>query len=430
MGIERDNPVGGNESAPADEGRESPDVMNWIDRYRSRQETEESPPRRRKKREEPEKHDKPKTTVREAPKKAQAGGADSRTVLLIGAGAVGSYLASKLILAGHEVVVVDRPERADFVLALGFHLQEGETLRSARPVAAAGSLAEASPLGVEYDLAILATKAYDAQAALEELAAARMPRPRKVMTVQNGVETEETAARAWGADRVLAASLTAPITVKGQGQVAVERGGRGLALAPVVKGEPVDEWVALFRDAGLKTRGYGDYRAIKWSKLFLNIIANASCAILNRRPAVIYRYRPTFMLEREMLRETLAVMRRLKVRVVNLPGGPARTLAWVVRRLPADLAQGLLQPMVGSGRGDKLPSLYLDLAAGRKQTEVVHLNGAVVRHGRGVNVPTPVNYVLTDTLHKLVRRSLLWDDFGGKPDALLARLRTLQQEEG
>jgi len=296
-------------------------------------------------------------------------------------------------------------------------------------VAAAGSLAEASPLGVEYDLAILATKAYDAQAALEELAGSRMPRPRKVMTVQNGVETEEMASRLLGAERVLAASLTTPITVKGQGQVVVERGGRGLALAPVVKGESVDEWVALLRGAGVRARGYSDYRAIKWSKLFLNIIANATCAILNRRPAVIYRYRPTFMLEREMLLETLAVMRRLKVRVVNLPGGPAKTLSWAVRHLPSDFSQALLQPVVGGGRGDKLPSLHLDLSAGRKQTEVGYLNGAVVQYGRTCHVATPVNDVLCDTLQKVSRGVLLWDDYAGKPDALLARLRTIRQAQ-
>ena len=85
--------------------------------------------------------------------------------------------------------------------------------------------------------------------------------------------------------------------------------------------------------------------------------------------------------------------------------------------------------MVGGGRGAKLPSLYLDLTAGRRQSEVVHLNGAVARYGRSVNVPTPVNYVLTDTLYKLSRGLLLWDDFSGEPEALLARLRAHEQEE-
>jgi 2-dehydropantoate 2-reductase len=407
---------------PGAEGQEPTDVMRWIDRYRSTQEAAQPPASQRKKKPKPEK------IVPERPKRAEPVQARRMAVLLIGAGAVGSYLASKLILAGHEVVVVDRPERADVVRSLGFHLQEKRALRTARPVAAVGSVDQASGLGVEYELAILATKAYDAQAALEELAASRLPRPRKLLTIQNGVDSEEIAAQLLGSERVLAGSLTTPIAVKGQGQVAVERGGRGLALAPMVKKESVDEWVDLFHRAGLKTRAYPDYRAIKWSKLFLNLVANATCAILNRRPAVIYRYRPTFMLERRMLQETLAVMRRMKVRMVNLPGGPARYLSWAVRYLPADISQTLLEPVVGGGRGEKLPSLYLDLSAGRRQSEVVHLNGAVVRYGRGVNVPTPVNYVLTDTLHKLSRGLLLWDDFSGKPEALLARLRAVQPE--
>jgi 2-dehydropantoate 2-reductase len=423
MSIDRDNPVPGDDSLPPAEGQEPADVMRWIDQYRSTQEAAQPPARERKKRPKPEK------IVREVPKEPIPVHVKRMAVLLIGAGAVGSYLASKLVLAGHEVVVVDRPERADVVRSLGFHLQEKNTLRTARPLAAVGSLAQVSPLGVEYELAILATKAYDAQAALEELAASRLPRPRKVLTIQNGVDSEEIAAQLMGPERVLAGSLTTPIAVKGQGQVAVERGGRGLALAPMVKGESVDEWVGLLRSAGIKTGAYSDYRAIKWSKLFLNIVANATCAILNRRPAVIYRYRPTLMLERAMLQETLAVMRRMKVRMVNLPGGPARYLSWVVRYLPADIFQTLLEPVVGGGRGEKLPSLYLDLSAGRRQTEVVHLNGAVVRYGRGLNVPTPVNYVLTDTVYKLSRGLLLWDDFSGKPEALLARLRAVQHEE-
>jgi 2-dehydropantoate 2-reductase len=248
MSIDRDNPVPGSDSTPPAEGQEPTDVMRWIDRYRSSQEAAQPPAPERKKKSKPEK------IVRDVSKKVEPVGAKRMAVLLIGAGAVGTYLGSKLILAGHEVVVVDRPERADVVRSLGLHLQERNRLRSARPAAAVGNLADVSRLGVECELAILATKAYDAQAALEELAASRLPRPRKVLTIQNGVDSEEIAAQLLGSERVLAASLTTPVAVKGQGQVAVERGGRGLALAPMVKGESVDEWVGLLRDAGLKTR--------------------------------------------------------------------------------------------------------------------------------------------------------------------------------
>ncbi len=346
----------------------------------------------------------------------------SMNVLVVGAGAVGTLVASKLLLAGNEVVVLEQAARTGVIRSSGFHLRERGHTHAVRPAAVVSSLSEAFPSGVEYDLFVLATKAYDAQAVLEQIASAGLTLPRKVMTLQNGVGVEEVAAKLLGERRVLAASLTIPVSSTTIGHAQVEHRGRGLALAPLHGDESIDEWVALFRTAGIDTRAFKDYRAIKWSKLFLNIVGNATCAILNRKPAVIYGHRRTFMLERAMLKETLAVMKAMGVPVVNLPGSPARSLAWGISYLPASLARSLLTPSINRGRGEKMPSLYLDLAAGRKKSEVVFLNGAVVRHGRELGVPTPVNFALTDTLHQLFNGLLRWGDFHGKPSALWARV--------
>ena len=346
----------------------------------------------------------------------------SMNILVVGAGAVGTLVASKLLLAGNEVVVMEQAARAGVIRSSGFHLWERGQTHAVRPAAVVSSWSEAFPSGVEYDLFLLATKAYDAQAVLEQIPSAGFTLPRKVMTLQNGVGVEEMAAKLLGERRVLAASLTIPVSSSTVGNARVEHRGRGLGLAPLIGDESIDEWVALFKTAGIDARAFKDYRAIKWSKLFLNIVANATCAILNRKPAVIYGHRRTFMLERAMLKETLAVMKAMGVPVVNLPGSPARSLARGIGFLPASLARPLLTPRINRGRGDKMPSLYLDLAAGRKQSEVVFLNGAVVRHGRELGVPTPVNFALTDTLHQLFNGLLPWNDFHGKPSALWARV--------
>ena len=42
--------------------------------------------------------------------------------------------------------------------------------------------------------------------------------------------------------------------------------------------------VAAFEQAGIPVVVHSDYRALKWSKLMLNIVANATCAILNVLP--------------------------------------------------------------------------------------------------------------------------------------------------
>lgn len=353
----------------------------------------------------------------------------SKNILLIGAGAVGSFFAHRLLSAGHEVVVVERQPQVDALRQVGFRILEKRLVSSSRPTALVPSLAEAFPPRVEYDLLILATKAYDAPQILRELPAARFPLPRKVMIVQNGVEIEERAGRLLGANRVLAASLSVPVSITSPGSIVIEHGNRGLGLASLSRNEPVDEWVNLFEAAGIATKAYDDYKSMKWSKLFLNIVANATCAILNRKPAVIYHYRPTFNLEYAMLKEALAVMDKMGIQIVDLPGSPARMLAHVIKYVPVSFVQMILEPQIRRGRGDKMPSLYLDLAAGRKESEVTFLNGAVVRYGRPLGIATPINFVLTDTLHRLVKGILLWEDFRGKPEALMARVRAIRETD-
>jgi 2-dehydropantoate 2-reductase len=142
---------------------------------------------------------------------------------------------------------------------------------------------------------------------------------------------------------------------------------------------------------------------MKWSKMLTNLLANASSAILDMTPAQIFADTGLFRLERWQLREALSVMKALDIRVVDLPGVPVRLLVFAVRFLPAVLSRSLMQKAVGKGRGGKMPSFHIDLYAGRGQSEVDYLNGAVVRFGESVGVATPVNRLLNETLLSLTR---------------------------
>jgi 2-dehydropantoate 2-reductase len=65
-----------------------------------------------------------------------------------------------------------------------------------------------------------------------------------------------------------------------------------------------------------------------------------------------------------------------------------------------------------------MPSLHIDLHSGSGRSEVDFLNGAVVRCGERVGVPTPVNRRLRDTLLALTRRELPLEDFARRPATL------------
>jgi 2-dehydropantoate 2-reductase len=108
-------------------------------------------------------------------------------------------------------------------------------------------------------------------------------------------------------------------------------------------------------------------------------------------------------------------------RPVDLPGIPIRLLA-SASSLPAFLARPLMMKAVGGGRGGKMPSFHIDLHAGRKQSEVEYLHGAVVRHGEAAGVPTPVSRLLTETLLAMVRGEIAIAEFSHQPEKLVRML--------
>jgi 2-dehydropantoate 2-reductase len=69
---------------------------------------------------------------------------------------------------------------------------------------------------------------------------------------------------------------------------------------------------------------------------------------------------------------------------------------------PHALLRPILRRQVSGARGDKLPSLHIDLHSGKRKSEINWLNGAIVERGKQVGVPTPVNSVLVETLKQLV----------------------------
>ena len=356
--------------------------------------------------------------------------------LILGAGAVGSYVGGRLAAAGHAVTFLARPNAAQVLRTSGLHLKLGNAspANTIRRLAAASSPAEALA-GAPYDFIVLAVKSFDTAAALADLQAATASwrsTPREVedakrtqrggaglppiLCLQNGVDNEAEITRALGADRVIAGIVTSALSKPAEGEIVVERErGVGVALGHALSAKIVEALMG----AGFKVRAYPAAGPMKWSKLITNLVGNAASAILDMRVAELMGDRRLFDMEARALRECLAVMRALGYAVVDLPGVPVRGLALVVERLPRALAQALLRRGAGAGRGGKPPSLHMDLINGRPQTEVGWLNGAVARHGAERGVPTPVNQALTDTLEALVAGQLSRGEFRRKPDALL-----------
>jgi len=339
-------------------------------------------------------------------------------IVVVGAGAVGGWVGGRLALAGHTVTLVGRERLADAVAAGGLCLRAPGEETLVTNVTVVTSIAAAAPHG-PFDLALFTVKTYDTRAAVAEMRAAGLGKP-VIVSLQNGVRSEEELAAAFGPERVVAGTELNPISVPQPGTIVLEKWRGGIGLAPVAPGAPIERWVQAFDDAVLRTRPYPDYRAMKWSKLLLNLIGNASAAILDTNTVEVFADPRLFRLEIEMLREVVAVMRGLGLKPVGLPGYPVPLLAWGVRWAPLFVLRPIMRKMVAGGRGQKPPSLLLALRRGRERSEVTDLNGAVVRAGEQTGVPTPVNLTLTEVLVRLVEGRIQWDSVRRQPGVLLA----------
>ena len=335
--------------------------------------------------------------------------------LILGAGAIGIYIGGRLAEAGHGVTFIARPAAAE-ALRAGVRLKFKDEEKTVREISVCTSPAQAlAAQRGSYDVLVFALKSFDTATALSELCAVTTTPP-PLLCLQNGVDNEPEIARMFGAEHVIAGTVTTAVSLVRAGEIVVERErGVGIALGHALS-LPLAEALA---GAGFKTRTYPAAGPMKWSKLFANLIGNATSAILDLSTAELFADPRLFAVERAMLLECLAVMRALKQDVVDLPGIPTRLLAFALAGLPPFLARPLVRRGVSAGRGAKMPSFHVDLHARQRQTEVHWLNGAVVRHGAQVGVPTPVNQILTETLEALSEGHLSKEDFRRKPEALL-----------
>ena len=310
-------------------------------------------------------------------------------VYIVGAGAVGSYIGD--LLRSINVEVLYAPRVLDEVTA------------------------------VDADVAIVAVKAYDTESAIETLRRA-IPYPQKCVFVcpQNGVGNEEKLIAAFGADNVVAAALTVPVDRDRNGQPIATQDG-GLAFAPC--GNAAYNWLwAAFQSTGLQIKIVNDWRALKWSKLSLNIVANASCAILNVLPNRLVHYDHVFTLEIRAIREVRAVMNKMGLVPIDLPRYPVRVLQSIAT-LPSPISRTLLSSRIAGARGRKPPSLLLDLRANKALTEVDVLNGGVANAGREFGVPTPVNAVFARVLSDIAHMPQLWAKYRERPETLEAEVQ-------
>jgi 2-dehydropantoate 2-reductase len=323
-----------------------------------------------------------------------------------------------LAASGHSVTLLGRAKLVQTVKNNGLHLRWPDGSAQTLHPDAVENLNDLPRLA-EVELVLFTVKSFDTAEAARAFAGKLSPGAR-VMSLQNGVGNEEVLVEILPQQGIVAGSITLPVEVPQLGTIVVSKDKGGIGVAPVSAGVEVADIAQALQEAGFTVAEYSDYRSLKWSKLLMNIISNAASAILDMPPGEATAHSCVFNLELAAMRETIAVMRAQGLEVVALPSYPLPSLAKALRWLPNFALRPILRPILIGGRGDKLPSLQLELRKGRNQSEVTVLNQAVANAARKGGVVAPVNKKMSEILQGIVAGEIPWKTYRGKPEMLCA----------
>jgi len=312
-------------------------------------------------------------------------------IAVIGAGAVGGTLAALLDRAGHDVEVTARGENLVAITEHGLRLDGGWGEHVAH-VAAHETLVMESA-----ELAILATKAQDAAAALNANRAALGTAP--LLVAQNGLGGLQVARSVLpespllGGLALFAASYLEPgrVTVTAALPMIV---GAGPGTSP----ELLERLVGVLRGA-LPIEVTNDILGAQWTKLLINHV-NALPAITGLSVQQVIADRGLRKIMTASMRETVRVARRLGVRFGTVQGVNGRVLSAIGS---APLALGALFPKMLASRMGSVPNPGSTLQSIRRGqlTEVDFLNGAVVAAATSGGQSAPINQQIVDLVHEV-----------------------------
>lgn len=292
-------------------------------------------------------------------------------IAMVGAGAMGCLFGARLAESGEEVHLLDAdPAIVEAINRRGVLLwAEGGCLEVQVP-----AFREPDPIG-PCNLVIVFVKAHHTGSAARSVQALLGPGS-VVLTLQNGLGGAELLAKTVGPDRLLVGVTAQGATSVGPGEVRHGGSGRtsfGPYAGRVEAAAPVASVLSL---AGLPADAVSDPWPLVWKKLTVNCGINAVTALTGTRNGQLTQIPEARVLVGEIVAEVSAVAAAAGVDL-----GPPETLADSVLEIARATAAN--RSSMGQDVDRKRPS------------EIGFINGAVVREGERLGVPTPVNRTLT-----------------------------------
>ena len=284
-------------------------------------------------------------------------------VAVMGAGAVGCYYGGMLARAGHEVVLIARPQHVEAIKRSGLRMQTTSFDEQVRLAASADPSAMQGA-----DVVLFCVKSTDTEAAGAQIRP-YLSANALVLCLQNGVDNADRLRAVVPHHSVAAAVVYVATEMPGPGHV--KHNGRGeLVIEPSIGSSGIAQ--ALIA-AGVPTEISDNVRGALWAKLILNCAYNAVSAITQLPYGKTAVGEGVQDLMRDVVTECMAVA---TAEGVTVAGDVSAAVRKLFDTMPAQFS-----------------STAQDLSRG-KRTEIDYLNGLIVQRGTALGVATPANRVL------------------------------------
>ncbi|WP_321957796.1 ketopantoate reductase family protein [Paraburkholderia bannensis] len=289
-------------------------------------------------------------------------------VAIIGSGAMGSVYAGLMVSAGHEVHAISLwPDHVAAMQENGLRV-EGASGDRTVPIHASTTT---DGIGV-CDLVIIATKAFDVEAAARSCEQLLGP-DTVVQTIQNGLGSAEKAASILGENRIavgvvggFGASICAPGHAHHNGMEMIRFGAyRGLSK------EDLEQSAEIWRSSGFKVAIFDDIDQMVWEKLIMNVAFSGTTCATGMTIGEVMGNPNAWSVAKGAAEEAIAVAKAAGIHLDV--GDPIEHIRKLGSKIP-----------------NARPSMLLDYNL-RRRGEVDAINGSISREGRKYGVPTPVN---------------------------------------
>lgn len=290
-------------------------------------------------------------------------------IAILGTGAMGSIYAARLSNAGHSVCAVDVwSDHVNAMNAQGLTIDGPDGRLQTNRLRATAEL----PADESFDLYVIATKAFGVRASAKAIAKTLTP-DAMVLTIQNGLGAGDDVAEFVPKSQILlgvaegfGASMSGPAH-------AVHTSMKQIRLG-LMQGAQDDRSYRIakaWREGGFHIEMYNDIAQLIWEKLLCNVTLSGPCTAFGRNVAKLRLHESEWSIALCCMKEAYEVGTQLGINFSF--DDPVQYVTEFAERV-----------------GTAKPSMLQDHEAER-MSEIDTINGAILRLGRQLNIPTPFN---------------------------------------